>query len=92
MARMNWLDGIAEVVEEPIEGVERPAGAAKRLPDGGIMREGTKGYEGVVGRTASKDFGTRMADVRVAYIIDGSVNKNSVRSYYLLSKRFRSVV
>ena len=69
VAGMDWLYGIANVVEKPIEGVEIPAGAAKGLPNSSVMGEGTEGDEGIVGGAAAEDFGTRVADVRVAYML-----------------------
>ncbi len=50
---MDWLHGVADVVEKPIEGVEGPAGAAKGLPESGVMGEGAKGDEGIVGGAAA---------------------------------------
>ena len=63
---MDWLHGVADIVEEPVEGVEGPAGAAKGLPDCGVMGKGAKGDQGIVGGATTKDFGARVADVRVA--------------------------
>ena len=69
VAGMDWLHGVTDVVEKAVEGVEVPAGAAKGLPDGSVVGEGTEGDEGIVGGTAAEDFGSRMADVRVAYML-----------------------
>lgn len=63
---MDWLDGVADFVDEAVEGFEGPAGAALGLPYGGVVGEGTERDEGVVGRAAAEDFGARVADVRVS--------------------------
>ena len=63
---MDWLDGVADVVEETVKGFERPAGAAEGFPDGGVVGKGAKGDEGVVGGAATEDFGARVSDVRVS--------------------------
>lgn len=60
---MDWLHGVADGVEEAIEGVEGPAGAAEGFPDGGVVGEGAEGYEGVVGGAAAEDFCAGVADV-----------------------------
>ena len=41
---MDGLNGVADVVEKPVEGFKGPAGAAERFPDGGVMGEGAEGY------------------------------------------------
>lgn len=71
---MDWLHGVADVVEEAVEGFKGPAGAAEGLPDGGVVGEGSEGDEGVVGRAAAEDFGARVTDVRVSCMSHGSVN------------------
>lgn len=63
MPRMHGLNGVADGVEEPVKGIERPAGAAKGFPDGGVMGEGAEGYKGVVGGAAAEDFGAGVPDV-----------------------------
>ena len=68
VARMDWLYGVADVVEKAIESVIIPAGAAKGLPDSSVMGEGTEGDEGIVRGAAAENFGARVADVRVAYM------------------------
>ena len=72
---MDWLHGVADVVKEAVEGFKGPAGAAERLPDGGVVGEGSEGDEGVVRRAAAEDFGTGVADVRVSYMSHGSVKE-----------------
>lgn len=74
VAGMDWLHGVADVVEEAVEGSKGPAGAAEGLPDGGVVGEGSEGDEGVVGRAAAEDFGARVTDVRVSCMSHGSVN------------------
>ena len=71
---MDGLHGVADVVEEAVEGFKGPAGAAERLPDGGVVGEGSEGDEGVVGRAAAEDFGARVTDMRVSCMSHGSVN------------------
>lgn len=44
VAGMDGLHGVADGVEEAVEGVEGPACAAERFPDGGVVGEGTEGY------------------------------------------------
>lgn len=44
MARMHWLDGVADRIEESVEGGEGPAMAAEGFPDGGVVGEGPEGY------------------------------------------------
>lgn len=63
---MDWLYGVADFVDEAVEGFEGPAGAALGLPYGGVVGEGTERDEGVVGRAAPEDFGTRVTNVRVS--------------------------
>ena len=60
---MDGLHGVADVVEESVEGFERPAGAAEGLPDCGVVGEGAEGYQGVVGGAAAEDFGSGVANV-----------------------------
>lgn len=44
VAGMDGLHGVADGVEEAVEGVEGPACAAERFPDSGVVGEGTEGY------------------------------------------------
>ena len=60
---MNRLHGVADGVEEAVEGIEGPAGAAKGFPDGSVVGEGAEGYKGVVGGAAAEDFSAGVADV-----------------------------
>ena len=41
---MDRLHGVADVVEEPIEGFEGPAVATEGFPDGGVVGKGAEGY------------------------------------------------
>lgn len=41
---MDGLHGVADVVEESVEGFEGPAGAAEGFPNGGVVGEGAEGY------------------------------------------------
>ena len=66
MPRVNWLHGVAEVVEDAGEGLEGPAFAAERFPDFAVVLEGPEGDKGIVGGAAAEDFGARVADVGVA--------------------------
>ena len=63
---MYRLYGVADFVDEAIEGFKGPADAATGLPDGGVVGERTERDEGIVGRAAAEDFGARVADVRIS--------------------------
>ena len=63
MTVVNWLDLVAEVVDETHHGLEVPSFAAHALPYLAVILKWSKGYQSVVGRAASEDFRPGVSDM-----------------------------